>query len=213
MPDVPKGETGSASDVVAREAESREIKNFIEQVRATRDIMPLPPVLWPDKRISKKAKKVESFGAETYDIIFEMMGTALYYGGVGLAANQIGSDANIFITHNPKTEQFRMFINPEIIMVSGWQKRKEGCLSLPGVHGTTNRPAEILLRFQNEHGDLCEELFMDFDAQVVSHEMDHLAGQNILTRITAVDKAACAHSIEALQSLHDQVVKEGSKNA
>ena len=61
---------------------------------------------------------------------------------------------------------------------------EEGCLSLPGVHVEVERPAQVRVRAQDEHG---EELVIEAEglqARVIQHEIDHLDGVLILDRIS-----------------------------
>src|SRR5258708_4304609 len=116
--------------------------------------------------------------------------------GVGLAAPQVDVKWRIFTTElaaqgDRSDEQnpaiLRAFINPEITDTSkgkvlGPTKKKqtlEGCLSIPGLYGPVPRWAKITLKYQVIQGDklvIKREVFQDFAARVVQHELDHLNG-------------------------------------
>ena len=64
------------------------------------------------------------------------------------------------------------------------QVRPEGCLSVPGLIGTVERPEKIKIRATGLDGELHEYEFEGFDARVMCHENDHLNG------ILYVDKAS-----------------------
>ena len=119
-------------------------------------------------------------------------------GGVGIAANQIGSDLAIFIIdvrppEDAKVEPFRLVaINPKIVEYSGEPVKSlnpEGCLS--GVTGDsettpmgfTTRYPEVTLRWTDEQGETHEQDFKGMLAWVIQHETDHLNGIFFTDRI------------------------------
>ena len=76
-----------------------------------------------------------------------------------------------------------MFINPEILEMSGNQEGDEGCLSLPGESAIVNRPFYVKAKAMNEKGEEfiveAEELF----ARAICHENDHLNGVLYIDRV------------------------------
>jgi peptide deformylase len=99
--------------------------------------------------------------------------------GIGLAANQIGEDLNLFvidISHKDEAEKPRVFINSKIIDKKGECLSVEGCLSIPGLRGFVERPQKIRLAYTDADGTRLEREFSDFHATVVQHEIDHLMG-------------------------------------
>ena len=72
------------------------------------------------------------------DAVVDDMFDSMYEAeGIGLAANQVGIDLNLFIidiTHTEESESTHIFINSSIIETSGDEELfQEGCLSLPGI--------------------------------------------------------------------------------
>lgn len=102
--------------------------------------------------------------------------------GVGLAAPQIGSSANVFITH--KDDISKIFINPKITHSSEDENLyKENCLSSSHVWCDVKRPKSITISYTNEGGESVTEEYEGFWARLIQHEYDHLQG------IVNVDKA------------------------
>ena len=109
-----------------------------------------------------------------------------HYGGVGIAAPQIGWGVRVMSfginKPNPRyaaagVHPIECWINPEIIWNSdqtcwAW----EGCLSVPGFRGWIERPEKITLRGLNRKGEHLEKELDGFMARVIQHEMDHLDG-------------------------------------
>jgi peptide deformylase len=92
----------------------------------------------------------------------------------GLAAVQVGYPKRIFLLRiNGENEAF---INPIVVNKTGIRKRQEACLSLPGMAVTTRRPKRVTLKYFDIDGNIQERTFTGFQAQAVSHEMDHLNG-------------------------------------
>ena len=92
---------------------------------------------------------------------------------VGMAANMIGVNKNIIVVAAGPF-QFAM-VNAVITKKTGAFQTEEGCLSLEGVRPCT-RYKEIEVdyldqNFKKQHGK-----FTDWTAQIIQHELDHVAG-------------------------------------
>lgn len=92
---------------------------------------------------------------------------------VGMAANMIGVKKNIIVVV-AEPVQFAM-INAVITKKTGAFQTEEGCLSLDGVRPCT-RYKEIEVdyldqNFKKQHGK-----YSGWTAQIIQHELDHVAG-------------------------------------
>ena len=92
---------------------------------------------------------------------------------VGMAANMIGVKKNIIVVASGPF-MFAM-INAKITKKKGAYKTEESCLSLEGVRPCT-RYKEIEVdyldqNFMPQHGK-----YTDWTAQIIQHELDHVAG-------------------------------------
>src|SRR3989344_4446628 len=114
--------------------------------------------------------------------------------GVALAAPQIGVSHRVFIVRKdrtlplpkknagetlspPPTPEIEVFINPEIVKTSRKRaKTDEGCLSVRGVYGTTNRHERVTIRARRPDGSRFERGAGGLLAQIFEHEIDHLNG-------------------------------------
>jgi peptide deformylase len=101
--------------------------------------------------------------------------TMKLYSGIGLSANQCGVKERVFVIG---TDQFQMVcINPRIISYSAEEtKRKEGCLSSPGLFVTIPRSNSIDVEYYTELGELKQLTLDGVTAQCFQHELDHLNG-------------------------------------
>jgi len=108
------------------------------------------------------------------------------YGGIGVAAPQIGLWSRVFVFgiegSNPRYAAappipFQVWINPHLVWVSeevNWMW--EGCLSVPGLRGWVGRPRAVRLRGMDEHGTEKEVELDGLAARIAQHELDHLDG-------------------------------------
>ncbi len=150
------------------------------------------------KLLFQKAKKTEDFD-KAKEIINSLKETLEYYGGVGLAAPQIGISERIFVVNiQPENGYsgiqkigFKAYINPEILEVSSETNSDiEGCLSVfyGSLYGKVERPSMIKIKYLDINGEeKIEEIINSFYARVVLHENDHLDGKIFLQRMKSED--------------------------
>ena len=141
-------------------------------------------VFYPDAWLTKK---VETFDFEKLDaeqIEKQMITLMKISKGVGLAANQVGLDAQIFVMTNKYGENFSI-INPTIVAASQETVMgEEGCLSFPGLFLKVKRAQSLAVEFYDPKGNKQNIEFTDWDARVFQHEFDHLYGINFINRVS-----------------------------
>jgi peptide deformylase len=126
--------------------------------------------------LSKISKPVTTFDSRLELLIKDMKDTLTDADGLGLAAPQIGVLRRVIVIVDGDTEQLVALIKPEITNASGKQNANEGCLSVPGVWGKTERPAEVTVKAQDSKGDWFEITRTGITAVCLCHEIDHLNG-------------------------------------
>jgi peptide deformylase len=147
-------------------------------------------VKYGDPRLRKKAIEVTDFSILP-DIVSEMYDSMYEADGIGLAANQIGYEMNLFIidiTHTDEVDEPAEFINGIIVDSRGESVFAEGCLSVPGVEFEIKRPEFITLEYQTLDGSKHKEEFGGLYARAIQHEMDHLNGKLIVDHVNTVTK-------------------------
>lgn len=119
------------------------------------------------------------------NIIKKLKATMHAYAGLGLSANQCGYHMRMFVIG---TDQFQITcINPKVVWESDNKvKRKEGCLSFPGLALSIDRPETIGVEYYNEKGELKQETFTGTTAQCFLHELDHLNGIRMIDHVKPV---------------------------
>jgi len=100
------------------------------------------------------------------------------WGGIGLAANQVGIPYSFFCMRGwgGPHEDF-VILNPRIVHSSDETiELEEACLSYPGLVIKRTRPKDIRLRFQSPSGETHSLTFQGILSRTVQHEIDHLQG-------------------------------------
>jgi len=146
----------------------------------------LPIRTFPDAVLRRKAAPVESIDAALQRLIDDMIQTMYDAPGIGLAAPQVGVSLQLFVvdvTSGREAQGLMTFINPEIIAAEGRLQEDEGCLSLPGVYGPTQRAARVVLRGMNRAGEHVEVEAEGLLARAFQHEFDHLQGMLFFNRM------------------------------
>jgi peptide deformylase len=135
-------------------------------------------IKYPDPRLLKPCKEVAEFGPELTAVLNVMWETMKRERGMGMAANQIGLDFNMFVM---EAEEAHFFINPKILEAGKYPSDKaEGCLSAPGEMIRLYRPDWVKISYQDPQGNLHENTFVGIHSVCVQHEMEHLEGKTFL---------------------------------
>lgn len=92
---------------------------------------------------------------------------------VGMAANMIGINQQIIVVQMGPIAV--PMINPKIVAHQQPYQTREGCLSLTGER-PTQRYRQITVRYLDRNFQPQQQTFNDFIAQIIQHEVDHLAG-------------------------------------
>ena len=162
--------------------------------------------------LRKKCSKVTDF-SKISDLIENMFDTMYEEEGIGLAANQIGVDMNLFIidiSHTDDNEFSRIFINGEIISSKGESVYSEGCLSMPDISLEVTRPEVILFKYQDIYEKWHEEEFDGLLARVIQHEIDHLNGALIIDMVSEMQKLKVNKEVKKIKNNSINKLKQQS---
>ena len=117
-----------------------------------------------------------------------MFDTMKKYGGIGLSANQVGLPFNMFVVgDHPEIEKgLKMTcFNPMIISSSVEEETmKEGCLTFPFVFLNITRPRKVVVKYEDENGDLKEGSLDGMISRVFQHEYDHMLGKTFVDGVS-----------------------------
>ena len=143
----------------------------------------ISPNPWLDKQVNRfDFDKLDA--SELSDQMIDLM---LKEGGIGLSANQVGLDAQIFVMkpHLLENEDPFAVINPTIEKVlSETELMPEGCLSHPNLFLSIVRPKGLVAKYFDITGKECIIELYDIDARCFLHEYDHLQGIEFIDRVS-----------------------------
>lgn len=129
---------------------------------------------------------------ELRELITTMRSIMRRANGVGLSANQVGLDIQLFVAGIPQQKgkpKFYAIFNPKIEKPSKEHiAMEEGCLSVPNMWGVVSRPKEIIITGFDKHKKPIRIRATGLLARVFQHEVDHLNG------IVFIDKAQSVYT-------------------
>lgn len=170
--------------------------------------MILPIYIYGQPVLRKIAEDIPEDYPELDVLIQDMFATLTESDGVGLAAPQIGKairvvaiDLDVLSDDLPEYKEFRKaYINPHIIEYDDTkcESMEEGCLSLPGIHESVNRPTRIRVEYLDAELKPHDEWVEGYLARVMQHEFDHLDGKMFIDRISALRKQLIHSKLRAL---------------
>src|SRR5665213_1129170 len=81
----------------------------------------------------------------------------------------------------------------------------EGCLSLPEQYAEVERPAEIRLRYLDEHGEIREREARGLLSTCIQHEIDHLEGVLFVDHVSALKRGIILRKLAKAKRLQTPV--------
>lgn len=166
--------------------------------------MKLELQIYGSRALRQKARPIESIDRSIRRLVADMLDTMHLEKGIGLAAQQVGSDLAVCVVEvpaeydkaedgnllNPAIKMPLVLINPEILQESDEQcTMEEGCLSFPGIYFPITRPSEVTVRFRDLSNEDQEVHCRGLLARAVQHEIDHLNGVLIVDRAPPLKRA------------------------
>ena len=169
----------------------------------TRAGTPRPITRYGNPVLHRRCADVTVFDEELHQLIADMFASMAAAEGVGLAANQIGVDARIFVVDCPDatdTNVVAHVVNPVLHLPEGrdLDVDSEGCLSVPGVRAEVGRPTTAHVTGVDMFGKPVRIEGTGLLARCLQHETDHLDGLLYVDRLPAKQrKRLLSESAEA----------------
>ena len=147
----------------------------------------------PDVMLENKVQRFDIENIHPAPIAMEMIDLMIKEKGIGLSANQVGFDGQIFVMKAQTNMQFGPYITVINPHIKGLSKEiepgEEGCLSHPGLILKVRRPIMAMVEFDTLTPDYkstihVETKFDDLDARIFLHEYDHLYGIQFIDRVS-----------------------------
>ena len=170
--------------------------NRVEQLLAGPRPLPIAPAGLPVLR-----RPADRYDGQLDDAVLAELITAMRESmhaapGVGLAAPQIGIGLqlvvledtaevaeDVAVARDRRPLDFLVLVNPAYTPVGDATALfYEGCLSVPGYQAAVARPATVHLTATAPDGTAIDAEYHGWQARIVAHETDHLAGTLYLDR-------------------------------
>ena len=155
---------------------------------------------YPDPRLRNVATAVDVVDKETRQLVEDMFETMYEAPGIGLAATQINVHKRIVVADVSDDRNDPVcLINPIVAASSGLCEIEEGCLSLPGVFESVERPDHITVSGLDRFG-----VAIEFDAEgllgvCIQHEIDHLDGKLFVDYLSQLKRSRIRKKLEKVQ--------------
>lgn len=164
---------------------------------------------WPNRGLIVPSEPVTEFSDELVSLINNMFGTMQHYGGVGLAAPQVGVRKKLFVWSI--AGQHGVMINPAIIGHSGETMMKEQCLSFPGITVTTRRADKIKISWQNAQGLSLNGEYEGLPAICFQHETEHLEGMTMISTLSATKRDIVTRKMKKFHRMKKRVEQQRNR--
>ncbi|HEY7498918.1 MAG TPA: peptide deformylase [Vicinamibacterales bacterium] len=161
-----------------------------------------PILRYGERPLHQAAAEVVRFDDELQTLVDDMIETMYAAPGVGLAATQIGVPLRVFVVDvslGRDRNALIVMVNPTFVERDGMQLEDEGCLSVPGFNATVVRPARVVLRGFDRHGEQQTIEGKALLARAFQHEMDHLDGIVFVDRLRGIKRDLIVRRIHKLQ--------------
>jgi peptide deformylase len=138
-----------------------------------------------DPVLHRRCAEVTEFDRELRRLVLDMFASMQAADGVGLAANQIGVDARIFVIDCPDADGVDVVgyvVNPVLSLPGpvgdepAEEVTEEGCLSVPGPYAELGRAFRARVDGVDVHGEPVAIEATGMAARCLQHEVDHLEG-------------------------------------
>lgn len=117
---------------------------------------------------------------EIQELVNKMRKIMIEANGIGLAANQIGFNFQMFVARAPDNDgkmKFYSIFNPKLTKTDGDDLiLSEGCLSVPRILGDVKRARKVILTGFDKSGKPIKIKAWGLLAHIFQHETDHLNG-------------------------------------
>ncbi|WP_448605911.1 peptide deformylase [Neorickettsia risticii] len=179
-------------------------------------------VIEPDPILHEVSGNVVGVSDEKREFLDDMLETMYHYGGIGLAAVQVGVLERIIVVDVPPDKEWHSsplnhvgyessggpyyLVNPEIIEFSrNLVSADEGCLSLPEQNYEIVRPDAVVVKYLNYNGEECLLKANGWLARCIQHEVDHLDGKLYVSHLSKLKYDLATKKAAKIKKRHSEV--------
>lgn len=152
-----------------------------------------PVVRYPSRVLKGQSSPVGEIGPQEQALAADLVDTMYDSPGcVGLAAPQLGVPSRVFALDvsvmrkpPPGNHGLVVLFDPELLLSSGAELKREGCMSVPDYTCDIRRATQVVVRGVTPEGRVRVIEAEGFEARAFQHELDHLDGLLILDRVAS----------------------------
>ena len=161
----------------------------------------LPILCYPDPRLHKVAKPVQTVDTRIKTLIAAMFATMYDAKGIGLAATQVDVHERVIVIDiSEERDQPLVLINPTIVWNSADKRvNEEGCLSVPGIYDSVERFDSVRVQALDAEGQTHTVEAHEMLAVCIQHEMDHLMGRVFVEYLSPLKRNRIKTKMRKLQ--------------
>ena len=173
-----------------------------------------PIIEVPDPILNQVAAPVGAVDDEIRVLLDDMAETMFAAPGIGLAAPQVGVPKRVIVAAVPVREGLseeqegddevdKAFVtevvNPVIVEKEGKIRCDEGCLSVPEITVEVDRAERIVIEGLDRQGQSIRFEARGFFAVVFQHEIDHLDGITLYSRLGPLKRKLYTKKLQKLR--------------
>ncbi len=179
-----------------------------------------PIYLYGSKVLKTKAQSVTKLDDRVVELAVDMFETMYASNGIGLAATQVGDLNRLIVVDvsgmddsedddaeaapperktSPGLPTKLAMINPQIVSVDGAWKMEEGCLSIPDVRASVERPQIVTVRYRDTEFREQQLTADGMLARVIQHEIDHLDGVLFIDLIGKTQRSLLSRELRKIR--------------
>lgn len=143
-----------------------------------------------DPVLRQRAVEVTDIDGSIVALVDNMIETMYAAPGLGLAAPQVGVGKRLFVYDLNDDQGPKTIVNPTVAESGGAWTFEEGCLSVPGIYFTIERPRDILLTGWDLDGNEVRIEATELQSRLFQHEFDHLDGTLLLEHLQPAQRKA-----------------------
>ena len=159
-----------------------------------------------DPLLRLKSAPVTGDFAPLRPLVEDMFATMYAEPGIGLAAPQVGVSQRLVVIGAVADDDAgrsvgkpMALVNPVIVWHSDDRLPfEEGCLSVPGISESVDRPRAIRFAYSTLEGEAVEREAAGVLARVVQHELDHLDGILFVDRLSLLKRQLLRKQLQRL---------------
>jgi peptide deformylase len=162
-------------------------------------------VYYPDALLGRICEPVTEFDDVLRDISLQLTKKMHLTGCVGISAPQVGISRRIItvLLEGSRSRSALTMVNPRITQASNdVVSMSEGCLSVPDVLVSLDRPETIEVEYQDVDGGRAKTTLCGWSSRIVQHEVDHLEGVMTIDRMPPTMRGVIVGCYETNVNLH-----------